>query len=73
MELPWRSCGARGWSQEELALKTQLSQRHVSFLETGRSQSLRSAAAPQRAGSLDGQFRNRHSRDVASPQDRSLA
>ncbi|MEL6540960.1 MAG: helix-turn-helix domain-containing protein [Pseudomonadota bacterium] len=28
---------ARGWSQEELALKAELSQRHVSFLETGRS------------------------------------
>lgn len=29
---------ARGWSQEALALRAGLSQRHVSFLETGRSQ-----------------------------------
>ncbi|MGB7405632.1 MAG: helix-turn-helix domain-containing protein [Pacificimonas sp.] len=29
---------ARGWSQETLALRAGLSQRHISFLETGRSQ-----------------------------------
>lgn len=29
---------ARGWSQESLALRADLSQRHISFLETGRSQ-----------------------------------
>ncbi|WP_298302464.1 helix-turn-helix domain-containing protein [uncultured Erythrobacter sp.] len=36
---------ARGWSQEELAHKAELSQRHVSFLETGRSQPGRAALA----------------------------
>ena len=36
---------ARGWSQEELALKAQLSQRHVSFLETGRSKPGQAALA----------------------------
>ncbi|MEM7690128.1 MAG: helix-turn-helix domain-containing protein [Pseudomonadota bacterium] len=36
---------ARGWSQEELAHKSGLSQRHVSFLETGRSQPGSSALA----------------------------
>lgn len=29
---------SRGWSQEELSLRSGISQRHVSFLETGRSQ-----------------------------------
>ena len=28
---------SRGWSQEELSLRSGISQRHVSFLETGRS------------------------------------
>jgi transcriptional regulator with XRE-family HTH domain len=36
---------ARGWSQEELAHKAELSQRHVSFLETGRSQPGQTALA----------------------------
>ena len=36
---------ARGWSQEELAHKAQISQRHVSFLETGRSKPGQAALA----------------------------
>ncbi len=36
---------SRGWSQEDLALKAQLSQRHVSFLETGRSKPGQAALA----------------------------
>ncbi|EAQ29607.1 hypothetical protein NAP1_02505 [Erythrobacter sp. NAP1] len=35
----------RGWSQEELAMRADLSQRHISFLETGRSKPGQSALA----------------------------
>ena len=35
----------RGWSQEELANRSSLSQRHISFLETGRSQPGQAALA----------------------------
>ena len=37
----WRS--ARGWSQLDLALRAGLSQRHLSFVESGRSRASRKA------------------------------
>lgn len=62
---------AREWSQEELADRAQLSQRHVSFLETGRSQPGPAALAKlTRAMALKAWEQRALLRTLTAPEDR---
>ncbi|MEM1195978.1 MAG: helix-turn-helix domain-containing protein [Pseudomonadota bacterium] len=65
---------AREWSQEELAARAQLSQRHVSFLETGRSQPGPAALAKlTRAMALKAWEQRALLRTLTAPEDRPAA